>query len=128
MFGSEVVHAAPDGSVEMREAGGPTLTLHADLVIGADGVHSRVRECGNFHARAQHTGIRYIRGIVGEGLAQRAEAWTSAGLFGSFAVEGGTYFYASCGTRECAAAIEARDLAALRTAWAGAYAPAGWIL
>ena len=128
MFGSEVVHAAPDGSVETREAGGPTLTLHADLVIGADGVHSRVRECGAFQARARRTGIRYIRGVVGEGLAQRAEAWTSAGLFGSFAVECGTYFYASCGTRECAAAIEAHDLAALRTAWSRAYEPAGWIL
>ncbi|MFL5619811.1 MAG: FAD-dependent oxidoreductase [Gemmatimonadaceae bacterium] len=128
MFGAEVVHAAPDGSVEAREAGGPTRALHADLVIGADGVHSRVRECGSFTANVKQTGIRYIRGLVSEGLAQAVEAWTSAGLFGSFAVDGGTYFYASCGTRECAAALEARDLDALRTAWARAYAPAGWIL
>jgi 2-polyprenyl-6-methoxyphenol hydroxylase-like FAD-dependent oxidoreductase len=128
MFGAEVVHAAPDGSVETREAGGPTRALHADLVVGADGIHSRVRECGSFAAKVQHTGMRYIRGLVTEGLAQRVEAWTSAGLFGSFAVDGGTYFYASCGTRECAAALEARDLDALRRAWTRAYAPAGWIL
>lgn len=128
MFGLEVTHAAPDGSVEAREEGGPTRALHADLVIGADGVHSRVRECGSFGARVQHTGIRYIRGLVSEGLAQRVEAWTPAGLFGSFAVDGGTYFYASCGTRDCAAALEAHDLAALRRAWSRAYPPAGWIL
>jgi len=128
MFGAELVHAAPDGSVETRETGGPTRTLHADLVIGADGVHSRLRDCGAFGASVRGTGIRYIRGLVTEGLAQGVEAWTSAGLFGSFAVDGGTYFYASCGTRDCAAALEARDLDALRSAWARAYRPGGWIL
>jgi 2-polyprenyl-6-methoxyphenol hydroxylase-like FAD-dependent oxidoreductase len=128
MFGAELVHAAPDGSVETREAGGPTRTMHADLVIGADGVHSRVRECGSFGANIRGTGIRYIRGLVSEGLAQGVEAWTSAGLFGSFAVDGGTYFYASCGTADCAAALESRNLDSLRTAWARAYRPGGWIL
>jgi 2-polyprenyl-6-methoxyphenol hydroxylase-like FAD-dependent oxidoreductase len=74
------------------------------------------------------TGIRYVRGLAAEGLAEGVEAWTGAGIFGSFAVDGGTYFFASCGTPACAAALEARDLAALRDAWARAYAPAARIL
>jgi len=74
------------------------------------------------------TGISYVRGLVQEDLDEGVEAWTPAGLFGSFAVDGGTYFYASCGTRECRAALDAGDLDALRDAWSGAYAPAERIL
>src|SRR5688500_19001833 len=44
-FGAEVVHASPDGAVRVRE-GGAERTLRADLVVGADGVRSRVREGG----------------------------------------------------------------------------------
>jgi 2-polyprenyl-6-methoxyphenol hydroxylase-like FAD-dependent oxidoreductase len=86
-----------------------------------------VRERGEFGARVRSTGIRYVRGLVKDDLAEGVEAWTSAGLFGSFAVDGGTYFYASCGTRECRAALDARDLDALRGAWARAYAPSARI-
>jgi 2-polyprenyl-6-methoxyphenol hydroxylase-like FAD-dependent oxidoreductase len=126
-FGAEVVRATPDGAVHVR-ADGAERTLRADLVLGADGVRSRVREGGAFDARVRATGIRYVRGLVAEGLAEGVEAWTGAGIFGSFAVDGGTYFFASCGTPACAAALAARDLDALRTAWSRAYAPAGRIL
>jgi 2-polyprenyl-6-methoxyphenol hydroxylase-like FAD-dependent oxidoreductase len=127
-FGAEVVGAAPDGTLVLREPDGETRTLRADLVIGADGVHSRVREGGAFGARTRGTGIRYIRGLVAEGLAEQVEAWTAAGLFGSYAVDGGTYFFASCGTSDCADALAAHDLGALRAAWARAYVPADRIL
>ena len=127
LFGAEVVRAAPEGVVEVRDAE-CTRTLRGDLVVGADGVHSRVREGGAFGALARSTRIRYVRGLVREDLAEGVEAWTSAGLFGSFAVDGGTYFYASCGTRECRVALDARDLDALRDAWSRAYAPAERIL
>ena len=127
LFGVEVVRATPDGAVDVHDPDG-TRTLGADLVVGADGVHSRVREGGAFGARVWSTGIRYVRGLVQDDLAEGMEAWTSAGLFGSFAVDGGTYFYASCATRECRAALDARDLDALRAAWSRAYAPAGRIL
>ena len=127
-FGAEVVGAAPDGTLVLREPDGETRTLRADLVIGADGVHSRVREGGTFGARTRGTGIRYIRGLVAEGLAEQVEAWTAAGLFGSYPVDGGTYFFASCGTSDCADALATHDLGALRAAWARAYVPADRIL
>jgi 2-polyprenyl-6-methoxyphenol hydroxylase-like FAD-dependent oxidoreductase len=127
-FGVEVLRAEPDGTVWLRHADGAARAVSADLVVGADGVHSRVRAGGAFGARVRGTGIRYVRGLVADGLAEGAEAWTPAGIFGSFAVDGGTYFFASCGTRACAAALAARDLGALRAAWARAYAPAARIL
>ncbi|HKH92129.1 MAG TPA: NAD(P)/FAD-dependent oxidoreductase, partial [Gemmatimonadaceae bacterium] len=127
LFGTEAVIAAPDGTVDIRDAEG-TRTLRADLVVGADGVRSRIRECGAFRPRVRSTGISYVRGLVQEDLDEGVEAWTPAGLFGSFAVDEGTYFYASCGTRECRAALDARDLDALRDAWSRAYAPAERIL
>ncbi len=126
-FGAEVERAGADGTVVVRDADG-RRTLRADLVIGADGVRSRVRACGAFGARVRPTGVRYLRALVGAGLAEGVEAWTGAGIFGSFAVDDGTYLYASCGTRACRAALDAGDLDALRAAWARAYAPADRLL
>jgi 2-polyprenyl-6-methoxyphenol hydroxylase-like FAD-dependent oxidoreductase len=128
-FGTEVVAAHPDGTVQLRSATtGEEETMRADLVVGADGVHSRVRQGGAFGARVRGTGIDYVRGLVPHDLATGTEAWTSAGIFGSFPVDGGTYFFASCGTAECRAAIASRSLERLRAAWARAYAPAARLL
>ncbi|MET0285169.1 MAG: FAD-dependent monooxygenase, partial [Polyangiales bacterium] len=93
--------------------------LDADLVIGADGVHSRVRQAAGFEARVRKSGVSYVRALAPRGLARNEEAWTSAGLFGSFDVPDGTYWYASCGTMKHA--LSRRDLPALRAAWAQAY-------
>jgi 2-polyprenyl-6-methoxyphenol hydroxylase-like FAD-dependent oxidoreductase len=65
--------------------------------------------------------------VPGE-VATGVEAWTPAGLFGAFAVDAGTYAFASCGTDECRAALEARDLDAFRATWGRAYAPSTRVL
>ena len=126
-FGAEVVRASVEGIVTVR-AGGTEETLRSDLVIGADGVHSRVRESGSFGARVRRSGLSYARMLVAAGLETGTEAWTPAGVFGAFAVDDGTYAFASCGLPECRAALEARDLNAFRKAWASAYTPAARIL
>lgn len=121
-FGAEVVTAERDGRVTAR-VDGRTVAHHADLIVGADGVHSRVRASGRFGARERPPGIPYLRALVDVDAAQGVEAWTGAGIFGSFAVEGGTYFFASAGTRACRRAIEQRDLPNLRAVWARTYPP-----
>jgi len=126
-FGAEVMRASVDGVVIVRE-GDVEYTMRGDLVIGADGVHSRVREGGTFGARVRQSDLSYVRMLVAAGLDTGTEAWTSAGVFGAFAVDDGTYAFASCGLPECRAALEARDLDAFRAAWARAYPPAGRIL
>ena len=125
-FGSEVIQTNPDGEITLRDETGQQ-TLQADLVVGADGVHSRVRDGGNFGARVR-TGIRYVRMLLEGDVATGTEAWTSAGLFGAFAVDGGTYAFASCGTKALGAALDNRDLAAFRAAWSRAYPPSVRIL
>lgn len=121
-FGVEVEAVTVDGRVSAR-AGGRPIEFGADLVVGADGTHSQVRAGGGFGARVRGPGIPYLRVLVATGPALGEEAWTAAGLFGSFAVPGGTYVYASAGSRRCRAAVAARDLADLRAVWAEAYPP-----
>lgn len=126
-LGVEVVAARPDGSVVTRRDD-RVRTLHADLVVGADGVHSRVRDGGEFGARVGKPGPRYVRALVGLGLARGEEAWTREGLFGSFAVPAGTYVYASAHGPAAPLLRERGDLRAWKAAWARAYAPAAEIL
>lgn len=122
-FGRTVVRATPAGEVTLDDGS----TSGADLVIGADGAHSRVRDGGQFGARVRR-GIRYVRMLLPADVATGTEAWTHAGLFGAFAVDGGTYAFASCGTADCRAALDARDLEAFRAAWQGAYPASARIL
>ena len=126
-FGTEVVRAVTDGEVTACAETGE-FSLRADLVIGADGVHSRVREGGNFGARVRSTGIRYVRTLLEADVATGTEAWTPAGLFGAFAVDGGTYAFASCGTSALGSALDAGDLTAFRTAWTRAYPASARVL
>lgn len=125
--GAEVVRAAPDGRVTVRAAG-RDLELAADLVVGADGVGSRIRDGGRFGARLAAPGIPYLRALVASAPALGEEAWTAAGLFGSFAVADGVYIYASAGSRATREALAAGDLAALRAVWAAAYPPSAPLL
>jgi 2-polyprenyl-6-methoxyphenol hydroxylase-like FAD-dependent oxidoreductase len=102
-FGAEVTAVTRDGEVT---AGGETL--RADLVIGADGLRSRVRECGDFGARLV-PGTTYLRAIAP--VVERdtlCEWWTRLGIFGAAPLDDGTYFYAS---------VESTDPAELAAAW-----------
>jgi 2-polyprenyl-6-methoxyphenol hydroxylase-like FAD-dependent oxidoreductase len=125
--GAELTATAPDGICVVRSAASED-TYGADLVVGADGVHSAVRGAGDFGARVSRTGVSYLRGMGGPGLARGEEAWTPAGLFGSFAVPGGTYFYASASSSPSRRAVAARDLDAWREIVIRAYPAAAPIL
>lgn len=126
-LGVEVLEARTDGTVVFA---GPTgdESLSAALVIGADGVHSRIRASGSFGATVRRPGFTYMRALVGPGLARTEEAWTREGLFGSFPVGGGTYVYAST-VGQSGQLLRARgDLAAWKEAWSRTYAPSAEIL
>jgi len=126
-FGTSLLHARRDGTVTLASPHGEAIERY-DLVVGADGVHSRVREGGTFGTRIQRTGIRYLRALVAERVPHGTEAWTAEGVFGAVPVEGGSYIFASCASSALAAAIEQSDLDALREAWQAAYPPAGRLL
>jgi len=126
-YGATLAAATAGGSCTIREAGGEA-TLSADLIVGADGLHSAVRAAGDFGARVSRTGVAYLRGLAGPGRARGEEAWTAAGLFGSFAVPGGSYFFASASSAAARAAVAARDLDGWRRLVARAYPPAAALL
>lgn len=119
-YGVELIAATPDGEIVATEHERETR-LRADLVIGADGVHSAVRTTGGFDARVGGSGIVYMRTLVKGGLDTGVEAWTPAGLFGAFPVPDGTYVYSSAGSVACRRAVASADLRAFRTAWAEDY-------
>jgi 2-polyprenyl-6-methoxyphenol hydroxylase-like FAD-dependent oxidoreductase len=120
-YGATVVSATADGAVTVEQNGQPE-TLQADLVIGADGIHSVVRAHGEFGARVQRTGTSYVRGVSPASIDARgtAETWSSIGLFGRAPVPSGTYFFSSTRAPVLAQAIARRDLDAYRAAWAKA--------
>ncbi len=92
-FGADVTAAHADGSIL---ANGDAR--RADLVVGADGVHSIVRSTGRFGVRARE-GTWYLRGLSdAPGTGALVEYWTPLGIFGGGPVSGGwIYFYASTG-------------------------------
>jgi 2-polyprenyl-6-methoxyphenol hydroxylase-like FAD-dependent oxidoreductase len=130
-LGVEVTGASTAGTVEIDEFGSPG-TLAADLVVGADGVHSTVRTRAGFDVTVSPTGTRYIRGLVPAEPSDddvEGEFWTTLGVFGGARVDASTtYFYASAGAPEVARAVETGDLAALRRAWTAHLPAAGSVL
>jgi 2-polyprenyl-6-methoxyphenol hydroxylase-like FAD-dependent oxidoreductase len=126
-FGCEVVAAEPDGSVTWRAASGEE-TAHASLVVGADGLHSRVRDGGRF-APVRTPGVSSFRALGAPAAADAmTEWWTSLGIFGGGPVDGAFYCYGSAGAPEIADALAQRDLGAFRTRWAKACPAAGRVL
>jgi 2-polyprenyl-6-methoxyphenol hydroxylase-like FAD-dependent oxidoreductase len=118
-FGWEVVGASADGRVTVQ-GDGTVETVAAGVVVGADGVHSSLRKSGRFAATVT-PGVEYLRGLVAPlGVEIMTEYWTALGIFGAGPVDDGLYFYASTAAPPLAAALAARDLDALRTAWSGA--------
>jgi len=127
-FGATAKSARPDGSVDLEWLGRRS-TIEADLVVGADGIGSTVREGGEFGVRSRPVGT-YLRALVPRRGADivdlEGEYWTSLGLFGGAPVDAATcYFYCSLTAPPVAAAMAAEDLAALRAAWADVLPLAG---
>jgi 2-polyprenyl-6-methoxyphenol hydroxylase-like FAD-dependent oxidoreductase len=118
-LGAAVLSVDAGGTVRLA---GDEQTLHADLVVGADGVGSVVRASGDFGTVVTGSGATYVRGTVeGEDAALRGEYWTPLGLFGGAPLGDGTsYFYASAQHESVAAALSRGDLPALRSVWADA--------
>src|SRR4030095_13068180 len=97
----------------------------ADLVVGADGLHSCVRAGGQFET-VLTPGPTYVRGLSRAAQAGPVtEYWTPIGIFGAGAVDGATYFYASTAARPLADALARGDLDALRASWRQACPVAG---
>jgi len=126
MFGTTAVDAERAGTLTVAtDRENETRVLTADLVIGADGIGSVVRGAGEFGAVIDRTRHRYLRAVVasadGSTPEISGEYWTSQGLFGGTRIDADhLYFYADVTAPQSSAAIQARDLAALRSVWARA--------
>jgi 2-polyprenyl-6-methoxyphenol hydroxylase-like FAD-dependent oxidoreductase len=127
-FDTEVVDASVDGSVTHRSSAG-TGTITADLVVGADGSHSRLRKRSGLPAHVGRT-LRYVRGIGPSRGADdtMTEYWTDLGIFGVAPIEHGTYFYASTDAPLLQSAFHERDIGLLRERWARTLPIAGEVL
>jgi 2-polyprenyl-6-methoxyphenol hydroxylase-like FAD-dependent oxidoreductase len=130
--GATVHAAATDGSVDLEWLDRHS-TIAADLVVGADGARSTVRDGGAFGVRdrpVRPAAASYLRGLVPRrGNEIEGEHWTALGLFGGAPVDAGTCcFYGSATARPVATALAAGDLAACRAAWARVLPVAGDLL
>ena len=123
--GAEVIDVHSSGTVSYRTRG-DVHRLAADVVVGADGVHSMVRKAGAFGARSKTRRSIYVRGTVDDGgtddaiggAAEAAEYWTPLGLFGVSPLgDGTTYFYADATAADVTAAIVDLDLERFRSVW-----------
>jgi 2-polyprenyl-6-methoxyphenol hydroxylase-like FAD-dependent oxidoreductase len=128
-LGATVVAAHPNGSVRVRSRDGDR-TIQADLVVGADGVGSTVRDHGDFGAQVRASSATYLRGLVpGDDLGLEDEYWTPLGLFGGLPMgDGTTYFYAAATAPPVAAAVLRGNIDTLRRCWATALPLAGRVL
>jgi 2-polyprenyl-6-methoxyphenol hydroxylase-like FAD-dependent oxidoreductase len=122
-FGCAVVSADPSGTVTIRSTAeyGPdigSMSLRADVIVGADGVNSAVRSTGGFNSRVS-SGSSYVRTIVrGRASPRFEEYWTSLGSFGSAPL--GTdlvYFWAAAHVAAAADAVSRHDLEAFCQEW-----------
>ena len=104
--------------------------LVAEVIVGADGIGSQVRRCGQFGARLSTSPHSYARVVVdGTFPMPGAECWTALGLFGSSPVgSGATYAFASVTAPEIRDAVDARDLDRFVEGWAAALPAAEPIL
>jgi 2-polyprenyl-6-methoxyphenol hydroxylase-like FAD-dependent oxidoreductase len=117
-FGCTVVGADPTGTVTIRCSSGGLETLRADLVVGADGVSSAVRETGGFNSRVS-AGHSYVRTVVqGDVTPWLEEYWTRLGSFGHAPLGHGlAYFWVAAQAPSAADAVARRDLPALIDVW-----------
>ncbi len=132
-FGCTVVNAHPAGTVVITSASHgaapEATTVHADLVVGADGVSSAVRNTGGFTSRLS-VGSTYVRTIVqGRANPWFEEFWTPLGSFGHAPLGGDTtYFWAAAHSSSAADATSRRDLRSLAQLWRQVLPLAGELL
>ena len=120
-FGCAVVSADPSGAVRITSTAqhGPgSMSLRADVIVGADGVNSAVRSTGGFESRVS-VGSSYVRAIVrGRASPWFEEYWTPLGSFGQAPLGGDfVYFWAAAHVGAAADAVARRDLGAFRQEW-----------
>ncbi len=122
-FGWAAVSADPSGAVRITSTAenGPdfgSISLRADVVVGADGANSAVRGTGGFVSRVS-SGSSYVRTIVrGRAHPWFEEYWTPLGSFGQAPLGGDlVYFWAAAHVAGAAEAVSRRDLAAFRQVW-----------
>ena len=122
-FGWAAVSADPSGAVTITSSAenGPELgsmTLRADVIVGADGVNSAVRSRGGFESRVS-SGSSYVRTIVrGRASPWFEEYWTPLGSFGHAPLGGDlVYFWAAAHVGAAAEAVARRDVEAFRQEW-----------
>jgi 2-polyprenyl-6-methoxyphenol hydroxylase-like FAD-dependent oxidoreductase len=122
-FGFAAVSADPTGVVRITSTArnGPelgSLSLRADVIVGADGVNSAVRSTGGFDSRVSR-GSSYVRTIVrGRASPWFEEYWTPLGSFGQAPLGGDlVYFWAAAHVAPAADAVARGDLRAFRQEW-----------
>ena len=133
-FGWAAVSADPSGAVRITSTAenGPdfgSMSLRADVVVGADGANSAVRSTGGFVSRMS-SGSSYVRTIVrGRANPWFEEYWTPLGSFGQAPLGGDlVYFWAAAHVAGAAEAVSRRDLAAFRQVWRRMLPAAGDLL
>jgi 2-polyprenyl-6-methoxyphenol hydroxylase-like FAD-dependent oxidoreductase len=122
-FGCAAVSADPSGAATITSTteNGPDLgsmSLQADVIVGADGVNSAVRSTGGFKSRVS-SGSSYVRTIVrGRASPWFEEYWTPLGSFGQAPLDSDlVYFWAAAHVAGAADAVARRDLGAFRQEW-----------
>ena len=122
-FGWTAVSADLSGAVRITSTAENSLdlgsmSLRADVIVGADGVNSAVRSTGGFKSRMS-LGSSYVRTIVrGRASPWFEEYWTPLGSFGQAPLDGDLiYFWAAAHVAGAADAVARRDLAAFRQEW-----------
>jgi 2-polyprenyl-6-methoxyphenol hydroxylase-like FAD-dependent oxidoreductase len=122
-FGWTAVSADPSGTVTITSTAENSLdlgsmSLRADVIVGADGVNSAVRSRGGFKSRMS-LGSSYVRTIVrGRASPWFEEYWTPLGSFGHAPLGGDLiYFWAAAHVAGAADAVARGDLVAFRQEW-----------
>lgn len=130
-LGRRVTAAGRDGQVTVAGPDGPETAV-ANLVVGADGVHSAVRRSGDFGVRVHDLAALSIRALVrGEEpmLDGLREYWSPAGVFGGAPMgDGSTYFFTSATKAPLPHAVALGDLGLFRAIWKRALPAAGPVL
>ncbi|MQA08717.1 MAG: FAD-binding protein [Pseudonocardiaceae bacterium] len=130
-FGTRVSAATPSGRVSIGSPGGVSEIV-ADLVVAADGVHSTLRQHGDFGAQVRDLEALSIRGMVAaecSALAGLQEYWCPAGVFGGAPMgDGSTYFFTSATKHPLPQIVALRDLKRFRDVWRAALPPVAPVL